>query len=372
MASSNGIIKLLVVGLLANSDNSSGKNTSRGNVLFNLMVGLFLFSVIGTAISYNSINDRKNIDNYVTHTMLKTLVDCNIVEVKAPSYYDEIGAKEYIQWKLSDFSYETPDISNDDYIHERKSCLQEYFEENAPLWLKISGNPLSALLFLMFSIISFIILLFPLCFAKTKISENLLTGERNSLDFMKATSSLIKNRLFFKGFMDADSSHFLDSYLTGRNIEALKYIFDKHNNGIVVKLQEKNHNDVIVDAPELLKAPRFDKLGKIATKFTIWSILLIIFMTVGISHGIIWAIAFFWLPFAVYFIYTHRKHVVLGTNTQTDCYNIEDLFQCVGIQLVEQKISNESIEASFLSHESIAQIKKELEDNPNKSYFRTK
>lgn len=367
----NGIVKLAVIGL-TNNHNSENNNT-RSYSLFNFMFVLFLFSAIGTAIVYNNIDDKENKENFVIHKILNTLVDCKIIEIKAPDFYDADEAKEYVKWKLEDFHYTDHADSFNEYSTEKKSNLHEYLEENKSIWVKLTICPLSALIFYGFSLFSFIILLFPLCICKTKISNTLSDGERNALLFLKQSARIIKNRLFFADFTGGEPSQYIDSYIKGSNIDALQYVFDKHKSGLILKIIEDDKIIIKQSSEEILKKPRFEKSGKIMLKITLWLTLLLFIINLSFIYGIPWTVSFFWLPLVVTFIYKYRKSKIYKNQDQDNRIdNLEELFGFFGIKLIEESISKENIEDSVLTKELILQIKKELIETPNKSYFRLK
>lgn len=87
--------------------------------------------------------------------------------------------------------------------------------------------------------------------------------------------------------------------------------------------------------------------------------------------GLLWMVALAWLPIVVYLIYRSRKHQLFGSQKpNADGRNIEELFRGVGLEIVEEKKTQESIETSCLTDAVINQIEKEISNNENKSYFR--
>lgn len=82
-------------------------------------------------------------------------------------------------------------------------------------------------------------------------------------------------------------------------------------------------------------------------------------------------VALAWLPIVVYLIYRSRKRQIFGSlKPNADGRNIEELFRGVGLEIVEEKKTQESIETSCLTDAAIDQIEKEISENENKSYFR--
>ena len=285
-----------------------------------------MFSVIGTIIVYFMLEDKAVYDDSIVKAMLRGLGNC-------------VGA---------------------DYRFLLKPLVEG---------LMMTGNSLGALIFLGFSVISFAIILFVLSRLKTKIPESISLGEMNTLVFLKTTARLVKDRLFF---VESDYSSFANSYLAGNNMDVLKYVYDKHKDGILLKVKGlKEYTEKKSVSDELLKAPMNDEGNRVKQAFTKAAYILSFILLTLMYGGLLWMIALAWLPLAVYLIYKRRKTWIFGTmKPQVDDRSIEDFFRGVGLQIVEDKKSLGNIESSFLTEEYLEQIVKEISVNRNKSYFR--
>ena len=305
---------------------SDSRPSNKWSTIGSYMIGLFLFSVIGTIIVYFMLEDKAVYEDSIVKAMLRGLGNC-------------VGA---------------------DYRFLLKPLVEG---------LMMTGNSLSALIFLGFSVISFVIILVILIRLKTKIPESISLGEMNTLVFLKTTARLIKDRLFF---VESDYSSFANSYLAGNNMDVLKYVYDKHKDGILLKvkgLKESTEKKSVSD--ELLKAPMNDEGNRVKQAFTKVAYILSFILLTLMYGGFLWMIALAWLPLAVYLIYKRRKAWIFGTmKPQVDDRSIEDFFRGVGLQIVEDKKSQGNIESSFLTEEYLEQIVKEISVNRNKSYFR--
>jgi len=325
MSSTNSFIRLLTLAVLS-TPKSESKPSNRWPTIGSYMIGLFMFSVIGTIIVYFMLEDKAVYEDSIVKAMLRGLENC-------------VGA---------------------DYRFLLKPLVEG---------LMMTGNSLSALIFLGFSVISFAIILFVLSRLKTKIPESISFGEMNTLVFLKTTARLIKDRLFF---VESDYSSFANSYLAGNNMDVLKYVYDKHKDGILLKvrdLKESTGKKSVSD--ELLKAPRNDEGNRVKQAFWKAAYILSFILLTLMYGGLLWMIALAWLPLAVYLIYKKRKARIFGTmKPQVDDRDIEVFFRGVGLQIVEDKKSQGNIESSFLTEEYLEQIEKEISANRNKSYFR--
>ena len=305
---------------------SDSRPSNKWSTIGSYMIGLFLFSVIGTIIVYFMLEDKAVYEDSIVKAMLRGLGNC-------------VGA---------------------DYRFLLKPLVEG---------LMMTGNSLSALIFLGFSVISFVIILVILIRLKTKIPESISLGEMNTLVFLKTTARLIKDRLFF---VESDYSSFANSYLAGNNMDVLKYVYDKHKDGILLKVKGlKKSTEKKSVSDELLKAPMNDEGNRVKQAFTKVAYILSFILLTLMYGGFLWMIALAWLPLAVYLIYKRRKAWIFGTmKPQVDDRSIEDFFRGVGLQIVEDKKSQGNIESSFLTEEYLEQIVKEISVNRNKSYFR--
>lgn len=305
---------------------SDSRPSNKWSTIGSYMIGLFLFSVIGTIIVYFMLEDKAVYEDSIVKAMLRGLGNC-------------VGA---------------------DYRFLLKPLAEG---------LMMTGNSLSALIFLGFSVISFVIILVILIRLKTKIPESISLGEMNTLVFLKTTARLIKDRLFF---VESDYSSFANSYLAGNNMDVLKYVYDKHKDGILLKVKGlKKSTEKKSVSDELLKAPMNDEGNRVKQAFTKVAYILSFILLTLMYGGFLWMIALAWLPLAVYLIYKRRKAWIFGTmKPQVDDRSIEDFFRGVGLQIVEDKKSQGNIESSFLTEEYLEQIVKEISVNRNKSYFR--
>lgn len=205
--------------------------------------------------------------------------------------------------------------------------------------------------------------------SRTEIPECISAGETNSLAFLKTTARLIRSRLFF---FETEYSSFANSYLAGNSIDALRYVYEKHKSGILLKVKVLKDSQENGDSSrELLKTPMQDYGNRAKQTFTkaayILSFLLLVFM----YGGLLWLVALTWLPLVVYLIYRRRKRQIFGSlKLDADGRNIEELFRGVGLQIVEEQKTQGSIETSCLTETVIDQIEKEISNNENKSYFR--
>lgn len=290
------------------------------------MIGLFLFSVIGTIGVYFMLADKAAYEDSIVKAMLRGLGNC-------------VGA---------------------DYHFLLKPLVRG---------LMLTGNSLSALIFLGFSVVSFVIILVVLSRLKTKIPESISIGETNTLDFLRTTARLIKDRLFF---VESEYSPFTNSYLAGNNMDALKYVYEKHKNGISLKVKDLKASLEEMSAPdELLKTPRKDDANRVKQAFTKAAYILSFVLLALMYGGLLWMIALAWLPLAVYLIYRRRKTQIFGSmKPLVDDRSIKDLFRGIGLEIVEDKKSEGNIESSFLTDEYLERIEKEIFANKNKSYFR--
>lgn len=325
MSSTNSFIRLLTLAVLS-TPKSDSRPSNKWSTIGSYMIGLFMFSVIGTIIVYFMLEDKAVYEDSIVKAMLRGLENC-------------VGA---------------------DYRFLLKPLVEG---------LMMTGNSLSALIFLGFSVISFAIILFVLSRLKTKIPESISLGEMNTLVFLKTTARLIKDRLFF---VESDYSSFANSYLVGNNMDVLKYVYEKHRNGILLEVKDlkvsKEKNSV---PDELLKAPMKDYANRVKQAFVNAACILSVLLFTLMYGGLLWMIALSWLPQAVYLIYKSRKTQIFGSmKPLIDDRDIEDFFRGVGLEIVEDKKSQGNIESSFLTEEYLEQIVKEISTNKNKSYFR--
>lgn len=325
MAGSNGLTRLVVLFLLHGSSNDS-KPSNKRVTLGSYMTWLFAFSIVGTIITYCMLDDKAALKNGINKAILRVL---------------ESGVDE-------------------EYHYLLKALVDH------PMMI---SNSLGALIFLGFSIVSFVIILVAFSRLETKMPKSISTGETNTLAFLKTTARLIRSRLFF---VETEYSSFANSYLAGNSIDALRYVYEKHKSGILLKVKVlKDSQENGESSRELLKTPMQD-YGDRAKMFFVKSLFVLTFLlSILVYGGPLWMVALAWLPLVVYLIYRSRKHQLFGSlKPNADGKNIEDLFRGVGLQIVEEQKTQGSIETSCLTETVIDQIEKEISNNENKSYFR--
>ena len=256
------------------------------------------------------------------------------------------------------------------------SGLESGVGEEHPILLKslvdspmMIGNSLGALIFLGFSVVSFVIILIVFMRLRTEMPECISAGETNTLAFLKETARQVRSRLFF---VETEGSSFANSYLKGNCVDALRYVYEKHKNGILLKVKDSNDSQENGEpSGELLKTPVQDYGNRAKQTFTIVAYILSFLLLALMYGGLLWMVALAWLPLVVYLIYRSRKHQLFGSlKPNADGKNIEDLFRGVGLQIVEEQKTQGSIETSCLTETVIDQIEKEISNNENKSYFR--
>lgn len=325
MAGSNGLTRLAVLLLLHGSSNDS-KPSNKWTTLGSYMTWLFAFSIVGTIITYCMLDDKAALKNGINKAILRVL---------------ESGVDE-------------------EYHYLLKALVDH------PMMI---SNSLGALIFLGFSIVSFVIILVAFSRLETKMPKSISTGETNTLAFLKTTARLIRSRLFF---VETEYSSFANSYLAGNSIDALRYVYEKHKSGILLKVKVlKDSQENGESSRELLKTPMQD-YGDRAKMFFVKSLFVLTFLlSILVYGGPLWLVALTWLPLVVYLIYRRRKRQIFGSlKPNADGRNIEELFRGVGLEIVEEKKTQESIETSCLTDAVINQIEKEISNNENKSYFR--
>lgn len=325
MAGSNGLTRLAVLFLLHWSSNDS-KPSNKWVTLGSYMTWLFAFSIVGTIIIYCMLDDKAVLKNGINKAILRVL---------------ESGVDE-------------------EYHYLLKALVDH------PMMI---SNSLGALIFLGFSIVSFVIILVAFSRLETKMPNSISTGETNTLAFLKTTARLIRSRLFF---VETEYSSFANSYLAGNSIDVLRYVYEKHKSGILLKVKVLNDSQENGElSGELLKTPMQD-YGDRAKMFFVKSLFVLTFLlSILVYGGPLWLVALIWLPLVVYLIYRRRKRQIFGSlKPNADGRNIEDLFRGVGLEIVEEKKTQESIETSCLTDAVIDQIGKEISENGNKSYFR--
>lgn len=325
MAGSNGLTRLAVLFLLHGSSNDS-KPSNKWATLGSYMIGLFMFSVVGTIITYCMLDDKAALKSGINKVILSGL---------------ESGV-------------------GDEYHILLKPLV------DSPMMI---GNSLGALIFLGFSVVSFVIILIVFMRLRTKISESISVGETNTLAFLKETARLVRSRLFF---VETEDSSFANSYLKGNSIDAIRYVYEKHKGGVLLKVNElKNSQENGELSGELLKTPMQDYGNRAKQTFTKAAYILTFLLLALMYGGLLWMIALAWLPLVMYLIYRSRKHQLFGSlKPNADGTNIEDLFRGVGLQIVEEQKMQGSIETSCLTDAVVDQIEKEISNNENKSYFR--
>ena len=325
MAGSNGLTRLAVLFLLHGSSNNS-KPSNKWATLGSYMTWLFAFSIVGTIIIYCMLDDKAVLKNGINKAILSGL---------------ESGV-------------------GDEYHYLLKLLV------DSPMMI---GNSLGALIFLGFSVVSFVIILIVFMRLRTEIPESMSAGETNTLAFLKDTARLVRSRLFF---VETAYSSFANSYLAGNSVDALRYVYEKHKNGILLKV--KNLKDLQENGElsgELLKTPMQDYGNRAKQTFTKVAYILTFLLLALMYGGLLWMIALAWLPLVVYLIYRSRKHQLFGSlKPNADGKNIEDFFRGVGLQIVEEQKTQGSIETSCLTDAVVDQIEKEISENGNKSYFR--
>lgn len=325
MAGSNGLTRLVVLFLLHGSSNDS-KPSNKWATLGSYMTWLFAFSVVGTIITYCMLDDKAVLKNGINKAILRAL---------------ESGVdKEY---------------------HYLLEALVDH-----PMMI---SNSLGALIFLGFSIVSFVVILVAFSRLETKIPKSISTGETDTLVFLKTTARLVRSRLFF---VETEYASFPNSYLRGNSIDALRYVYEKHKSGILLKVKAlKDSQENGESSRELLKTPMQD-YGDRAKMFFVKSLFVLTFLlSILVYGGPLWLVALTWLPLVVYLIYRRRKRQIFGSlKPNADGRNIEELFRGVGLEIVEEKKTQESIETSCLTDAVIDQIEKEISNNENKSYLR--
>ena len=325
MAGSNGLTRLAVLFLLHGSSNDS-KPSNKWATLGSYMTWLFAFSIVGTIITYCMLDDKAALKSGINKAILSGL---------------ESGV-------------------GDEYHILLKSLV------DSPMMI---GNSLGALIFLGFSVVSFVIILIVFMRLRTKISESISVGETNTLAFLKETARLVRSRLFF---VETEDSSFANSYLKGNSIDAIRYVYEKHKNGILLKVKDlKDSQENGELSGELLKTPMQDYGNRAKQTFTKAAYILTFLLLALMYGGLLWMIALAWLPLVVYLIYRSRKHQLFGSlKPNADGKNIEDFFRGVGLQIVEEQKTQGSIETSCLTDAVVDQIEKEISNNENKSYFR--
>lgn len=325
MAGSNGLTRLVVLFLMHGSSNDS-KPSNKWATLGSYMTWLFAFSIVGTIITYCMIDDKAALKSGINKAILSGL---------------ESGVGE-------------------EYHILLKTLV------DTPMMI---GNSLGALIFLGFSVVSFVIILIVFMRLRTEIPESISSGEANTLAFLKETARLVRSRLFF---VDTEYSSFPNSYLKGNNIDAIRYVYEKHKGGVLLKMKDlKDLQENGEHSGELLKTPMQDYGNRAKQTFTKVAYILSFLLVALMYGGLLWMVALAWLPLVVYLIYRSRKHQIFGSlKPNADGKNIEDLFRGVGLQIVEEQKSPGSIETSCLTDAAIGQIKKEISNNENKSYFR--
>lgn len=325
MAGSNGLTRLAVLLLLHGSSNDS-KPSNKWVTLGSYMTWLFAFSIVGTIITYCMLDDKAALNSGINKAILSGL---------------ESGVGE-----------------------EHHILLKSLVD--SPMMI---GNSLGALIFLGFSVVSFVIILIVLMQSRTEIPESIVTGEANTLAFLKETARLVRSRLFF---VETEGSSFVNSYLKGNSIEALRCVYEKHKSGILLKvmdLKDSQENGELSGG--LLKTPMQDYGNSAKQTFTKVAYILTFLLLALMYGGLLWMVALAWLPLVVYLIYRSRKHQLFGSlRPNANGKNIEDLFRGVGLQIVEEQKTQGSIETSCLTDAVIDQIEKEISNNENKSYFR--
>lgn len=325
MAGSNGLTRLAVLLLLHGSSNDS-KPSNKWTTLGSYMTWLFAFSIVGTIITYCMLDDKAALNSGINKAILSGL---------------ESG------------------------VGEEYHILLKALVDN-PMMI---GNSLGALIFLGFSVVSFVIILIVLMQSRTEIPESIVTGETNTLAFLKETARLVRSRLFF---VETEGSSFANSYLAGNSIDAIRYVYGKHKNGILLKVKDlKDSQENGELSGELLKIPMQDYGNSAKQTFTKVAYIFTFLLLALMYGGLLWMVALTWLPLVVYLICRSRKHQLFGSlKPNADGKNIEDLFRGVGLQIVEEQKTQGSIETSCLTDAVIDQIEKEISNNENKSYFR--
>lgn len=325
MAGSNGLTRLAVLFLLHGSSNDS-KPSNKWVTLGSYMTWLFAFSIVGTIITYCMLDDKAALNSGINKVILSGL---------------ESG------------------------VGEEYHILLKALVDN-PMMI---GNSLGALIFLGFSVVSFVIILIVLMQSRTEIPESIAAGETNTLAFLKESARLVRSRLFF---VETEGSSFVNSYLKGNCIEALRCVYEKHKSGILLKvmdLKDSQENGELSGG--LLKTPMQDYGNSAKQTFTKVAYILTFLLLALMYGGLLWMVALAWLPLVVYLIYRSRKHQLFGSlRPNANGKNIEDLFCGVGLQIVEEQKTQGSIETSCLTDAAIDQIEKEISNNENKSYFR--
>ena len=325
MAGSNGLTRLAVLLLLHGSSNDS-KPSNKWTTLGSYMTWLFAFSIVGTIITYCMLDYKAALNSGINKAILSGL---------------ESG------------------------VGEEYHILLKALVDN-PMMI---GNSLGALIFLGFSVVSFVIILIVLMQSRTEIPESIVAGETNTLAFLKETARLVRSRLFF---IETEGSSFANSYLAGNSIDAIRYVYGKHKSGILLKvmdLKDSQENGELSGG--LLKTPMQDYGNSAKQTLTKVAYILTFLLLALMYGGLLWMVALAWLPLVVYLIYRSRKHQLFGSQKpNADGKNIEDFFRGVGLQIVEEQKTQGSIETSSLTDAVIDQIEKEISNNENKSYFR--
>lgn len=325
MAGSNGLTRLAVLLLLHGSSNDS-KPSNKWTTLGSYMTWLFAFSIVGTIITYCMLDYKAALNSGINKAILSGL---------------ESG------------------------VGEEYHILLKALVDN-PMMI---GNSLGALIFLGFSVVSFVIILIVLMQSRTEIPESIVAGETNTLAFLKETARLVRSRLFF---IETEGSSFANSYLAGNSIDAIRYVYGKHKSGILLKvmdLKDSQENGELSGG--LLKTPMQDYGNSAKQTLTKVAYILTFLLLALMYGGLLWMVALAWLPLVLYLIYRSRKHQLFGSQKpNADGKNIEDFFRGVGLQIVEEQKTQGSIETSCLTDAVIDQIEKEISNNENKSYFR--
>ena len=264
----------------------------------------------------------------------------------------------------------------------------EYFSGNG----YILSYQYSFLLYFVLQIIFFLPVLYRVNPSRCKIRDDLIKGETNTFDFLKKTHSLLLKRY---QVLDKMYSNY-DYIMKARDTMFLRLIYLLHSKGYVVKVIDSEREVIEKENKrEYLKPSIGESLCK-------WLILLVKVMGIGfvlviiaipisfllsdegenlnVSYYVSMTIIFLAPYFvSVVLVYLNEKRFLKNRKDVSNLCGFQnqfrkplDMFNKVGLSLLVEKISENSIETSGFSKEDIDNICKELVNNPNRTYLRLK
>lgn len=250
----------------------------------------------------------------------------------------------------------------------------------------------SFVLYLVMQIIFFLPILYRINPARCRIPDDLIDGETNTFDFLRKSYSLLRKRyqVLDKGYSP------YDYIMKACDIKFLRLIYLLHSKGYVVKVIDSEREGIEKENKrEYLKPSISESLCK-------WLILLLKAMCIGfmlfvidipisfllsgegneltvkyiVSMAIVFVAPFFICAGLLFLnekrFLKNRKDVSDLCGFQNKFSGILDTFNKVGLSLLVEKISENSIETSKFNKEGIDKICEELENNPNRTYLRLK